>query len=157
MRILLALLIAVTATTTQADGIYKWVDENGVVHFGEQPPGDAQVDVIKKPKSERYKKWEAEQNAIAAREAQKNAPQVPQQSKEEQLPDAEQQRQLEARAKEEAAKRAELCVAYQKNLKSLTTHARVREKDKDGNYRRLGEDERQERITKAREQIKKNC
>ncbi|WP_444929617.1 DUF4124 domain-containing protein [Microbulbifer sp. SSSA002] len=157
MRILLALLIAVTTTAAHADGIYKWVDEDGVVHFGEQPPGNTSVDVIQKPKSERYKKWEAEQEAITAHSTKAHispvAPQAERSSAEEQ-----QRQQQEAKAKAEAAaKRAELCSAYQKNLKSLTTHARVREKDKEGNYRRLGEDERQERIAKAREQIKKNC
>lgn len=35
-----ALIIAIIALSTSAyAGIYKWIDENGQVHYGESPPG----------------------------------------------------------------------------------------------------------------------
>ncbi|WP_413664325.1 DUF4124 domain-containing protein [Microbulbifer sp. CNSA002] len=152
MRILLALLIAVTATTAQADGIYKWVDENGVVHFGEQPPGGAQVDVIKKPKSERYKKWEAEQEAAKPRKPSK----PPAAKQPEKQLDVRQQEQEKA-AQMQAALRAKRCESARKSLSSLTTHSRIRAVDQNGNYRSLGEDERQQRISTAQQRIRDNC
>ncbi|WHI48784.1 DUF4124 domain-containing protein [Microbulbifer sp. JMSA004] len=155
MRILLALLIAVTAITAQADGIYKWVDENGVVHFGEQPPENTQVDVIKKPRSERYKKWEAEQKAASPREPAELSKRTVAKQPEKQ-PDVRQQEQ-EKVTQMQAALRARRCESARKSLNSLTANSRVREVDQNGNYRRLGEDERQQRIATAQQRIRDNC
>ncbi|MCO1335393.1 DUF4124 domain-containing protein [Microbulbifer sp. OS29] len=156
MRILLALLIAATTVTAQADGIYRWVDENGVVHFGEQPPREAQVEVVKKPKSERYKKWQEEQGSLPSQDRQQVKPLVTQKPEQENQPELR-QKELEQVAKAEVATRAKLCKAHQKDLSTLTTNTRIQAVDENGNRRKLGEDERQERIAKAREQIRENC
>ncbi|AWF79882.1 DUF4124 domain-containing protein [Microbulbifer sp. A4B17] len=155
MRILLSLLIAVTATTVHASGIYKWVDEDGVVHFGEQPPGNAQVDVIKKPKSERYKKWEAEQEALSSQKPVEQPKPAPAKQPEKQ-PDLHQQEQQKT-AQLEAALRARRCESARKSLNSLNAHSRISEVDQNGNHRRLSEDERQQRISTAQQRILNNC
>ncbi|WP_444918947.1 DUF4124 domain-containing protein [Microbulbifer sp. JMSA003] len=155
MRILLALLIAVTATTAQADGIYKWVDENGVVHYGEQPPGDTQVHVIKKPKPERYKNWE-KQNDIVAPSENPTAPLKFSRAKQDQEDILRQKTQAQIN-KAEAAMRSKLCKAHQKDLSTLTTNTRITAVDENGNHRRLSEEERQDRISKARKGVQENC
>ena len=71
MRTALAILLFPTLAccltlAARADGIYKWVDEDGVVHFGAQPPQKEEVEVVKKPKSERLKQWQAQQAALKA-------------------------------------------------------------------------------------------
>ncbi|MFS1524763.1 DUF4124 domain-containing protein [Microbulbifer sp. 2304DJ12-6] len=159
MRIALAILFASLALVAQANGIYKWVDENGVVHFGEQPPNDGDVEVIKKPKSERYKQWEAEQqSALAAEESKNPAPKPPAEKKPAGQPEPRQPAQMEKEiARAEAAARAQRCQASRKTLKTLNSHARVREMDESGNLRMLGEDERQQRITQEQQSIRKNC
>ncbi|QFT53499.1 DUF4124 domain-containing protein [Microbulbifer sp. THAF38] len=159
MRIALAILFSGLALAAQANGIYKWVDEDGVVHFGEQPPNSSEVEVIKKPKSERYKQWEAEQQAALAaekakQEAAKPTPEKKSTAKQEPQGSSKVDEQV-ARAQAEA--RAQRCESSQKNLKALTTHARVREIDEQGNQRMLGEDERQERISKEKQSIRDNC
>ncbi|WP_444883731.1 DUF4124 domain-containing protein [Microbulbifer sp. PSTR4-B] len=159
MRIALAMLFSGLALAAQANGIYKWVDENGVVHFGEQPPSSTEVEVIKKPKSERYKQWEAEQQAAIAAEkakqvAAKPTPERKNTTKQEAQGPSKVDEQV---ARAQAAARAQRCESSQKNLKALTTHARVREIDEQGNHRMLGEDERQERITKEKQSIRDNC
>lgn len=160
MRIALAALIIGLAMAAQADGIYKWEDENGVVHFGSQPPPQKeQVEVVKKPKSARYKQWESEQQALLA-----------QQRAKEQKAEAEKQPQAKAESKpqpepqEEAGPspaeltvRAQRCQRARGNLQELTTHSRVREMGADGNLRVLGEEERQERIAQAQRLIRENC
>ncbi|HLX22562.1 MAG TPA: DUF4124 domain-containing protein [Usitatibacter sp.] len=44
----LAWLVAIVALGAQAE-IYKWTDEKGQVHYGEQPPPDANTKTIKAP------------------------------------------------------------------------------------------------------------
>jgi hypothetical protein len=44
----LALIVAIVALGAQAE-IYKWTDDKGQVHYGEQPPPDANTKTIKAP------------------------------------------------------------------------------------------------------------
>ncbi|WP_323847394.1 DUF4124 domain-containing protein [Microbulbifer magnicolonia] len=156
MRIALAILISSLAFAAQADGIFKWVDENGVVHFGSQPPQKKEVEVVKKPKSERYKQWQAEQQALNAEQA-ADAPTSTEKSVASQ-PEAHQEpAQEEALTKAEQAVRAQRCRMAQTNLQELTTHSRVREVGPDGKMRVLPEEERQQRIALARQTIQDNC
>jgi hypothetical protein len=39
MRLFLLILLVLATSTASADTIYKWVDSNGVTHYGEAPPG----------------------------------------------------------------------------------------------------------------------
>jgi len=47
LRILLICMTLLAAPTVAGAGVYKWVDENGKVHFGDQPPADADKQEIK--------------------------------------------------------------------------------------------------------------
>lgn len=154
--LLSGLALTLAALTAQADGIYKWTDENGVTHFGSQPPQKEEVEVVKKPKSERMKQWQAQQQALKAEKAAEEptseerstaaAPQAPQEPKQEQ-----------ALTKAQQAVRAQRCRMAQGNLQELTTHNRVRELGPDGKMRVLGEEERQQRIRQSRQTIESNC
>lgn len=155
MRIAVAIMISTLALAARADGIYKWVDENGVVHFGSQPPQKENVEVVKKPKSERYKQWQSEQAALRAEQAAEEPT-----STEKAVaakPEAEQEPQNEALTKAQQAVRAQRCRMAQTDLQELTTHSRVREVGPDGKMRVLPEEERQARIQQARETISQNC
>ncbi|SEA47647.1 DUF4124 domain-containing protein [Microbulbifer marinus] len=156
MRIALAILISFLAISAQADGIYKWVDENGVVHFGAQPPQKEGVEVIRKPKSERYKQWQSEQQAKRAEQAADGATSV--EKAVAAAPEAQQEpQQAEALSKAQQAVRAQRCRMAQNNLKELTTHARVREIGQDGKMRVLPEEERQQRIANMQQVMQENC
>lgn len=48
MRILI-LLLATLAFGAQATSVYRWVDENGNVVFGDEPPSDRQADQVEIP------------------------------------------------------------------------------------------------------------
>lgn len=144
----------------QADGIYKWVDEDGVVHFGSQPPQEKQVEVVKAPKSQRYRQWQDEQQALQAKQQLTTAAKpdegqpaaAPTQAARENA--EEQQEQLD---KAEMAARAQRCQSAQQRLQELVSHARVREVDASGGYRVLPEEERQQRIQQTREILQNNC
>ncbi|MGL6160051.1 DUF4124 domain-containing protein [Microbulbifer sp.] len=159
MRIALAALITGLAMSAQADGIYKWEDENGVVHFGSQPPPQKeQVEVVKKPKSDRYKQWESEQQALMAQRAKEQKAEAKKQpaAKTETKPEPQPQEQA-GPSPAELAIRAQRCQRARGNLQELQSHSRVREMDASGNMRVLGEEERQERIARAQQMIRENC
>ncbi|QKX17368.1 DUF4124 domain-containing protein [Microbulbifer sp. YPW1] len=165
MRTVIATLflsLGLMAATAQADGIYKWVDEDGVVHFTSQPPQKKQVEVVKAPRSERYKKWQEEQQALVAQRKMSTAGKpneeassvAPQQSSRD---DAEKKAENVATEKAEMAARAQRCRSAQQRLQELESHARVREVDASGGYRVLPEEERQQRIQQTRQILQNNC
>ncbi|MCK7598796.1 DUF4124 domain-containing protein [Microbulbifer sp. CAU 1566] len=148
------------AASVQADGIFKWVDDNGVVHFGSQPPKQEQVEVVKAPKSERFKQWQQEQDALIAQRKMATASEPVSEKTagdSEPAPQPEQQNTQAAVSQAEKAARALRCRNAQQRLQELQSHARVREVDASGNYRVLPEQERQQRIQQARETAQTNC
>ncbi|WP_193166319.1 DUF4124 domain-containing protein [Microbulbifer hainanensis] len=157
MRIAVAILISSLAISAQADGIYKWVDDQGVVHFGSQPPEKGEVEVVKKPKSARFKQWQSEQQALQA-EKDSDAEAL-EQNTTAAAPAAnpEQKKADTGMSKAEQAVRAQRCRMAQSNLQELNTHARVREIGSDGKMRVLPEEERQARIQRAQQAIQINC
>ncbi|SDK80757.1 DUF4124 domain-containing protein [Microbulbifer yueqingensis] len=156
MRFLSAILLASLASATLADGIYKWKDENGVVHFGSQPPQEKKVEVVKEPRSERYKQWKKEQQAAKAQQAPDDEASLTETARKETAaaPDDAQDKALSQAQK---AVRAQRCRQAQNNLQELSTHSQVREVDASGKLRVLPEEERQARIRRAREVIEKDC
>ncbi|WP_078084483.1 DUF4124 domain-containing protein [Microbulbifer mangrovi] len=158
----LSLSLGLLAATAHADGIYKWVDEDGVVHFTSQPPQKEQVEVVKAPRSERYKKWQDEQQALVAQRkvstagkpAEESSPEAPQQSTRD---NAKKDAEKAATEKAEMAARAQRCRSAQQRLQELESHARVREVDANGGYRVLPEEEKQQRIQQTRQILQNNC
>ncbi|MCO1910072.1 hypothetical protein FA433_15480, partial [Pseudomonas aeruginosa] len=66
------------------------------------------------------------------------------------------QRQMCIRDREEA-ERKQFCEETRNNLAQLKNNPRVRVDEGKGELRRLGEEERQERIAKAEKAIQENC
>ena len=157
MRTLIAALTIGFATLAHADGIYKWIDEDGQIHYGSQPPKHQQVEVVKAPSSARYRQWQQEQIALLAKNKTAAA-------------DAETAAEPSSNASESAqpreqadttdavnAARALRCRNAQARLQELERHARIREVDANGNYRVLQEEERQERIRQTRDTLQNDC
>ncbi len=136
-----SLLLALSATAT-ASQVYKWVDAQGVTHFGSQPPQGQSATSIN-TSAPQPKAVEEEQPAPTF----------------ESIADPE-QAAFDKKAKEEvAAKEAErkkYCEDVRTNLAQLENNPRIRV-EVDGEVRRLGEDERQQRIAEAKKAIAENC
>ncbi|OPK10621.1 DUF4124 domain-containing protein [Pseudomonas sp. VI4.1] len=120
-----------------AGQIYKWVDAQGVTHFGAQPPqGQEATSVVTpgvpagKPSTLPRSDTIGDQQAID-KTVKKQV--------------AEQQAQLKA-----------FCEQARTNLAQLQNNPRLRE-EIDGEMRRLTDETRQERITEAQKQIEQNC
>lgn len=139
--ILTGTLMLALSTTAMASQIYKWVDDKGVTHFGAQPPQDQQATTINTA-------------APPPRPATgKPAPGAGEQADPEQAA-------IDKKVKEDVAKqeaeRKQYCETARTNLAQLENNPRVRIED-GGEVRRIGEDERQERINELKKSIAENC
>ncbi len=120
-----------------AGQIYKWVDAQGVTHFGAQPPQGQEATSVVTPSVPAGKPpTPPRSDAIGDQQAIDKT--VKQQV-------AEQQAQLKV-----------FCEQARTNLAQLQNNPRIRE-EIDGEMRRLTDETRQERITEAQKQIAENC
>lgn len=141
----LALSLTLTVAPTLAqDGMYRWVDEQGRVHYGQVPPSGVQAERMRRaaPPADQaaQERLERELEARAERE---------QQSRTEE----------ETRAQQEADRRMrqENCERARSNLETLTSRgSRVTLREGD-QYRMLDEEERQSMIERTRNQIREFC
>ena len=143
MIITSSLLLAMSATA-MASQVYKWVDAQGVTHFGAQPPQGQEATSINTA---------TPQPKPVASEEKKAAPTF------ESIADPE-QAAIDQKVKQEiAAKEAErkkYCADVRTNLAQLQNNPRVRV-EVDGELRRLNEEERQALISETQKSITDNC
>lgn len=130
-----------------ADKIYKWVDENGQIHYSSQkPPGQAveTVKVKKGPKVTQTTQTESDETSNDEAQTQEDA-------------------QAEALAKEQLAKSdaansKRLCELAKKNIASLNASVRVNKLDeKTGQTVRMTDDERLNALKKAQKAVRDYC
>ncbi len=127
------------STGATAGQVYKWVDAQGNVHFGSQPPEGQEAASVNPNISQRQDRRPGSQGTEASGE------------------DKEQEKldeQARARSKREEAK--VYCERIRKDLAQMKASPRVRVEE-NGELRRLTEEERQDRIAKSEASIKENC
>ncbi|MDQ0125246.1 hypothetical protein J2W17_004202 [Pseudomonas lini] len=130
-------LLLGTSPLCMAGQIYKWVDAQGVTHFGAQPPQGQDATSVVTPSVPAGKPSTLPRSdAIGDQQAIDKT--VKKQV-------AEQQAQLKV-----------FCEQARTNLAQLQNNPRLRE-EIDGEMRRLTDETRQERITEAQKQIEQNC
>jgi len=137
---LLALLAAMPASAA----MFKWTDANGNVQYGQYPPAGVK----------------AEQLHAAPAPKTTPATKTPQQQVEEldKRREAEQQQQAEAEEKKQSAENRKInCGNAHKNLESLNRGGHRLMHLPDGSYQRMDEKQRQARIKKNQDAIKKFC
>jgi hypothetical protein len=150
MKKYLPILLMLSASGAFA-ALNKWVDEDGKVHYSDQPPpANVKSEVLRSTTGTPEPAAASEPAAaktIVEREAElKKA----QQAKKE----AADKAALEQ--KEEEAMKAN-CLAYQQNLRALEEGMRLVDVDASGERSYVDDEERQRRIAKAQEGIAKWC
>lgn len=151
MRVALALIMAagiVVSAVSQA-AIYRWVDEQGQVHYTETPPPAGNQD-----RGTRVRTLGPPTGAVEQGRQRSQAIQ-------EQLKSIEKARaeanEKQARQAEDSARREANCEAAKSNLAKLEVRTNRRFQDSDGNVTMMTEEERLRKMEEAREQIEKNC
>lgn len=141
--LVLAAVALSTNVIAKKIAIYRWVDENNVVHFSQhQPQGD------------NY----SELTTVSSYNAQENKPTV---NSTEQTPVNEQIAKLEQEQAEIKAKNKEIfaqnCKAAQLNLKTLNSFEQVLTAGADGNNRLLTDEEKKEKIALSKKHVDLYC
>lgn len=133
--VLASLLLSQTALSADT---YKWTDDNGQVQYTQIPPKDRPYETIKN-------KTKDPEAATSTKSANTNKTEETGKSGD------------VAVAKAEAEKLAINCERAKQNKEYLTTAAKVRVTDKDGNPRHLTDEERKEKMQVTELQIQNFC
>ncbi|OOZ41407.1 hypothetical protein BOW53_03940 [Solemya pervernicosa gill symbiont] len=141
ITILLTSLLILAPPIVGAD-IYKWVDDQGITHFTQQPPMSQPAETVKprgiKPPDDAEAKKQRESYWDAFKKDKSQTEPKP----------------ISA---ENQAIRQENCKRAKENLQKLADNPGRRMRDNDGNVYMMPEEQRQQRMEEARKQIKENC
>ncbi len=130
------------AVGSHAATLYKWTDDNGVIHFTEHPPaGVTNVEKVRNHVGRgnspvQYNGSRQDSSADQSTNSQQNSNNQPQ--------------------RDPAVQKAR-CETARKNLDALSSFVRIREKDENGELRFLSEEEVQERRQNFKSIIEKEC
>ena len=149
IRLSIVLLLCagiIGATGVMAKEMYRWTDENGVVHYSDQKPaGQQEYQTSQVPDSTPVPAAEPAAAAPAAEE-----PSVAQQRREE-IAEKKQE------ARESQAQRESECAAWQAEVDRLEPNRRVFFTNEDGETERMDDVERVNRVAELKQKIAQNC
>lgn len=124
--------------------MYKWVDEDGITHYTQQPPPDGiEAETIKPPPK-------VDTGTAAPQPGSQNV--LTDERKEEQ----EKTKETETDTALNEAEMAEKCRQAKARLKSFE-RPRISVVDEKGNYTRLSEEQREAELAKSKEYVKEFC
>lgn len=142
LHVMVSLMLLITAPSVMAT-MYKWVDDEGNIHYSQTPPVDREASTIAKPRTPPPPppSTEGEPDATASEggeELQGDGP-----------------TEEEIRAEKERI--AQECQRARQWISEIENKPRLRVRDDDGNLRYLSEEERQARLKQAQDYLKKYC
>jgi len=142
-----SLLLVVNA---QAE-VYRWVDDDGRVHFGDQAPQSDQVEALDLPQSEAPKPTQSDEAfADAQRQRQQRITQV---LEDERL--AKEKIRADEQAKIE--KRKKQCAKFSKRLSYYEPGTQFFEENDDGSRRYMSEAESSQYLSELQKQYNDHC
>ena len=151
MIIFIGTLTTWAPQSSAQEEIYRWVDENGVVHFGDRAPKQIDAERISIPQSHVISAQpSADAAAVDPTDAQDPQPSFAQQRRDER---AEARREREANAEVTAEK----CTKARQVVSQLEPSPRVIVTNEDGTVSRMDDDYRLETIGKAKAFVAENC
>ena len=157
-----AILLGVTSGNTIADEVFRWTDENGVVHFGDRPPEGQQTQTIVVPQTHRSGSAGAGLSHDADRPVNdRNAADVPGEQDTAPLSLADQKREqiaTDRRERRETREETErMCAKHRQRLTQMEPARRVFYTDENGQSVRMDDDVRMDLIEEDKAFIAKNC
>ncbi len=161
--VLLTLVTGLVSANALAGEIYKWTDENGLVHFGDRPPQGQQAQSISTPEAAPPDDDETESAPEAQEAAPADASIDTAAGEEEPVPlTAAQARRekmaIERKERSEAQAEMELmCQKHRKRLTQMEPARRVFYTNEQGESVRMDDDLRMELIKEDRSYINENC
>jgi len=143
LTFILSSLLAATATFAET---YKWVDKNGQTHYSQKAPRDIAVTIIKAPPPP----------AIDPNTAQQQIDDLIKQQESDEQATIERQNQQKTEA-DNQANQEKNCKIAQQQLQEYQNNPGRRMIDADGNTSRPTEEQRQQKIQEAQENVNTYC
>lgn len=143
-RLIAALALTLASASVLAESMYQWTDDRGRVQYGQQPPADRpyqRLDIRAAPSP-----------GAPVRSTQPAQPEKAEPAKQAAGGQAD-----EATKREQEAKRAADCAKLRANLVTLSDNPRLSRHNAEGEVERIGEDERQQMITEAKQNLATYC
>ncbi len=149
-------IILLISGQSWAEKIYKWVDENGQIHYSSQKPNDQQAETVKVKKGPKVTpKAEAEPAAAQATDAgQTDAEQTETEAAADAAAEEAARKQL---AEADRINNRKQCDLARKNYAALNATVRVTRRDANGQVVRMTDDERVNALKTAQQAIKQYC
>lgn len=136
-------LTLLLSPASHAGKFYKWVDSQGVTHYGENPP-DTETAAVVNVKTGASSDQE---QAIEQLEEKRKAAEAAKQAPEEDSELTKQNREIMANN----------CKIQRQNLAQLKANRRVKETDTNGEVRYLDEEQIKARVQEVEKYISENC
>lgn len=158
LKTLIVLLVVIVSNQAMAEKIYKWVDENGQIHYASKKPAGQEVEAIKLKKS--YQKAPKKESDVKTEVTDKKQDQTAGSQMTEEEINAEAEAKALAKAalaKADKVNRKLECDMAKKNLTGLNASIRVMRTNDKGETVRMTDDERVEAMQSAQKSIKQNC
>ena len=146
-RILVVLSISMMFSAADAAGIYKWVDEDGKVHYSQTRPPEHEAEKMRVPTRA------PENTSTYKRPSLKTDKDDESDDKSDQAGGAKQQADQGLSSEE----KAKICARARKVLETLNSRGRVRQKDEQGNIVYMTEEQKQQRTQAEKDKIAKYC
>lgn len=146
-------ILSFTCTISIA-GIYKWVDAEGNIHYGQQRPADASSE---KMDVQQYAPRESSSyKRPGSKSSDDNTDNVaPDEADKKDLEPAKPEKKVETAA--EKKRRLAACAQARNNLSKMQSIGRVRRKDKDGNITYMSQTQKEAKMNQAKSLIAKHC
>lgn len=144
MKFVIAIALCCFALSAQA-GLVKWVDENGTVHYGDQPPRDTRAETVRN---------------VAGKDAAAPADNAPKSVAEREAALKKARQEKQAAAEKESARTEEKqrnCANARQNLQALQEGGRIVTYDANGERTFLDDDARAARIEAAQQAVNQAC
>jgi len=151
---MLILIVTLDLSATNAvakDEVYRWVDENGVVHFGDRPDGQSNAE----PVDIQTSRGSSTQPSSAPLSTDTGQQQEPQPSYAQQRRDKRAEKRKETSEKQRAI--AAGCAQRRQLIARLEPSARVMVELEDGSVIRMDDDERLKTLGEAKTYVADKC
>lgn len=151
LMIIIATFVMWAPVTDAQDEIYRWVDENGVVHFGDRPDSQGNAEIVTVQKDVNSNNQDSPASESSASGQQPNpAPSYAQQVREERA-----QRRAEAAAVKQETEAA--CEKVSQYLATIEPSNRVMIKNEDGTVSRMDGEVRAQKVAESKTFLAEYC
>ena len=154
MKNLIVLILILFTVSIHAKKIYKWVDEDGKIHYSSTKPQDQQTETVRIRKAPSRLEQPPADETTAEEQSDESAP-----TAQETVQNAQDEAAAQAQQDEtDRINRQQECNRARANLNTLNATFRVTRQDPEtGEVVRMTDDERVAALARAQELIRTNC